>query len=175
MQKRQHRQPLSAARMQKRPRGRRYLFDLQAGLPDLPPFTGMLDLYERKRGQNAVMKRSELDFRDLRGWHGLFALYEFDAALDGGYCRLMGEEYRGFFGDAMKQGMRFMDVEDTVRADLLHYLRGLLRAPAAGYFTGHMSYRGREHVAVSVLDLPAADAEGRVRYLLSFVASALFA
>ncbi|TNE63475.1 MAG: hypothetical protein EP335_09375 [Alphaproteobacteria bacterium] len=163
------RQSLERAERINRPAGRVYYFPLEAGLPDLPIFKEVIDLYARKCGGARVPQRSAFDFKDLRGWHAQFCLTLFREDMSDGEIRILGEGYRGLYDGALWQGMRMSQTDHLKLPDLVGYFSEMLRRPAIGYFTGGLPSEGREHVNVDILDLPALDADGRCRYVLSFI------
>lgn len=148
--------------------GKSYIFDLAKGLPEIPEFAQILELFASKWNGNALPEKDAFRFQDLRGWHARFALIELDETLQDGSCRIMGNSFSELFGGTLQQGMRLTDARTEGVARLLHYFDQLLTMPAIGLFKGRLSYEGREHVNLRLLDLPATDRQGRPRYILSF-------
>ncbi|MCJ9428137.1 hypothetical protein K6118_03530 [Kordiimonas sp. A6E486] len=160
---------LDSAERIKRPFGEVYYFPIADGLPDLPIFSEVIDLFAFRRRKAPVPQKTSFNFRDLRGWHARFSLTKFNDDYSDGQIRILGEDYKMLFGGALKQGMSMSDTDNEKLPGLVQYFGQLLTRPAIGYFTGSLPEMGREHVKADILDFPATDAEGRNRFILSFI------
>ena len=160
---------LDSAERTKRPFGEVYYFPISDGLPDLPIFAEVIDLFVMRRKKALVPAKTSFNFKDLRGWHARFCLTEFNDDYSDGQIRILGEDYKMLFGGALRQGMRMSETDHPKLPGLVEYFNQLLTRPSIGYFTGSLPEVGREHVNADILDIPATDGDGQIRYILSFI------
>jgi len=161
--------PIDRVERNKRPVGAVYYFPVADGVPDLPIFEDVIELFVTRRQKALVPAKSSFNFKDLRGWHARFCLTEFNDDYSDGQIRILGEDYKMLFGGALKQGMRMSETDHPKLPGLVDYFNELLTRPSIGYFTGSLPEIGREHVTADILDVPATDEDGQNRFILSFI------
>lgn len=159
---------LSQAETEPKRFGTSYVFDLNEGLPDLDRFKDIIELFEGKWGGADLPQRLDYRFQDLRGWHSFFALTEMNSDHSDGTFRIMGNNFALLFGGSITQGSQLREARTERVGELVKYFDRLLHTPAMGYFNGRLGYDGREHVDLEVLDIPATNRHGELRYILSF-------
>ncbi|SDD33293.1 hypothetical protein [Kordiimonas lacus] len=159
---------LSQAETEPRQFGTSHVFDLNEGLPALDRFNDIIALFDEKWDGKTLPQRLDYRFQDLRGWHSHFALTEMNSDLSDGSFRIMGSNFAQLFGGSITQGSRLRDARTERVGALISFFGRLLNTPAMGYFNGRLGYDGREHVNLEVLDIPATDRHGELRYILSF-------
>lgn len=147
-------------------------FDLTATDPALDEFGDLIDLWRSRRQGGTVPPRSAFKFQDLRGWHDLVALSDYDSAFEAPRYRIFPEAHARIFGREMtgKSLTEILGAETVKR--LKGYLEGVRDLPAIGLFKGYFVAQPRNAKdIVTALHLPlTSGADEKVNMLMHVIA-----
>lgn len=146
------------------------LGNLKQDMPGDPAWKGyarIVSIWVAALDAGALPKRAQLSFRGFSGWHSRMIMSAMEENGDLQF-RLVGEDVAQMFGNDVKAGMRFSDLPYFTFEDYADYFRAIRADGVFGRYSGVVPFKGREHKAFDVLDLPARNEAGDVAYLYSF-------
>lgn len=128
----------------------------------LPDFAELIDLWLERRGAAAVPDWGDVDFADFRGWHASILPGRFESQEPDPTLRLAGQNFIDVTQHNPK-GLRMSQI--APRLYELHFrdhFRRLREQGLIGLTTGQLFLRGRDHVALRVLELPFRESGSEV-------------
>lgn len=131
------------------------VYPLSAGMPAIPGFETILDVWLRKRGDRALPARSDIELWDLGRWAGWvnFSVHR----PEGPVFTLYGSENSRLFG-ADLTGRNLCDhVDAEHRAEMTAFYAGLAERVAIGHICGQSIMRDMQWLPVETLVLPLGD------------------
>ncbi|MEX2630215.1 MAG: hypothetical protein WD341_09785 [Tistlia sp.] len=145
---------LAAERPDARPFELRRFEAAESALAAAPHFAFLIDLWRSRRGACALPDWADVEFPDFRGWHSALLLSDLPDETPDPRFRLIGEDYR-VLQDSSLPGRRFSDVMPRLYARQFRaHFEAIRDGGLIGLTTGPAAFVGREHLHLSILELP---------------------
>lgn len=146
-------------------------FPLRDGVPAIPGFEPILDLWDRKRGHHLLPSRRDFELWDLGRWAGHV---NFSIRTDHGpRFSLYGSENARLFDKDLTGQFLADHIVDDYRSEIVSFFEQLLVQPAVGHIGGQSVMHEMQWLAVETLILPLGDDHVTVdRFMHAISASA---
>ncbi len=133
----------------------------------LTHFAQIIRLWGREIERGGIPRRVDLSFQGFVGWHARMIISRLPACGDLEF-RIIGHDIDEMFGRTLKIGDRFSSLPHVAFEDYADYFKAIRAGGTYGRYSGIIPFEGRAHRTFDVLDLPAADEEGKLAFLYSF-------
>lgn len=129
-------------------------FGPREALEAAPHLAPLIELWDSRRGGEAVPDWADVDFPDFRGWHSSIVVSDLPADEPDPIFRIIGEDFR-IFDYTTTQGQRFSDRTPRLyERQFREHFREIRDRGLIGWSVGSAAIVGREHLRVRVLELP---------------------
>lgn len=137
-------------------------------VPEKEEFKSIFGWWLKLRKSRQYPSISEVDFKDLKGWHSYLVLTKVRKDLQDLEFRIIGEGAYGLFGNEIKPGLRCSELTTNDEKLRQEHLDMILHEKPIHYFEGPMQQAERQHIHVKSLGLPFSDEKGRLSHFLTF-------
>lgn len=122
------------------------------GIPSLPDFMPVLEIYFVKRGVKLMPSWPDFEFQDFVGWHSRLALSKREES--GFRFRIFGDDLVEIFASNLTGELLYDSVAPGQMEITRRYFEKLTNGPSIGLRTGRVPVQGRGFLNFQVLHLP---------------------
>lgn len=123
--------------------------------------------WQARAQANTVPPFEALQFRDLRGWHSRLSIARIVGNGRDLEARIVGEDVRILFSDALRPGVRFRTVIDVPEAAQARHVGHFLSPPHIALGGGRLLLEGGHMISLMSLDLPLPAKSGGDHHVLT--------
>lgn len=133
-------------------------------LPNLPYFSDVISLYQKKRGDRLMPRWKDFSFAEFTGWHTRLAVSEREG--DDFRFRLFGSVFVELFATDLTGKLLAQSLSPEQAPRTKAHFKQLVEGPFIGLGTGHVPMKNRDFIRFEVLDLPLVDDSGNLSHFL---------
>ena len=137
-------------------------------LSEIQDFKPMLKWWRGLCDGKAIPYKSDVDFKDLIGWHSNLILSEFTDHNQDYSFRIIGENIQKILGRNIKVGSHFSEIPHIEIKSRESHPSIMGTGKKISYYRGGSNIRNREFVNLSAMAFPLADKSGECSHLITF-------